>query len=106
MTRNEYIDHLRAIYLAANNSDNENKPEWMKGDEAHVHCCALDKIVHDLDLTENWIEGDYLTNAEHDEHGSEVAEFCDPITNSADLPGASDKQREDFWNAYAAARGG
>jgi len=66
MTRTEYIDHIRALYRAANNSDNEFKPEWMNGDESATHCQPLDQIVRALDLGENWLEGDDRTNAEID----------------------------------------
>jgi hypothetical protein len=63
MTRTEYIAALRALYLAANNSDagldfdgSDLKPDWMRGHECSVHCSALDAIARDMDLGENWLE--------------------------------------------------
>lgn len=63
MSKTEYVNHLRAIYYAANMSDagddfdgNPLKPEWMKGDECAVHCQAIERIVRDMGLGENWLE--------------------------------------------------
>lgn len=63
MTRETYIGHLRALYLAANNSDADEldydgtplKPEWMKGDECSAHCCPLDLIARHMNLGEDWL---------------------------------------------------
>jgi len=70
MTRTEYIKRLRELYLAANNSDNENKANWMRGDECAVHCQAYDKIIQHMGISGlNWLEGE-----EHsDEELSEIA---------------------------------
>ena len=56
MTRAEYIGHLRALYFAANDSDNENRAPWMKGDECATHCQQFDKIARDMNLSDNWLE--------------------------------------------------
>lgn len=62
MTRIEYINALRALYIAANNSDNEDglKPDWMKGDECATHCRPLDAIVREMGLGPNWLETEEL----------------------------------------------
>ena len=67
MTRNKYISHLRAMYLAANASSTEDDGEglgryrepWMHGDECAVHCQAFDKIAIDMCLHDNWLEEGY-----------------------------------------------
>jgi hypothetical protein len=59
MVRTEYIRCLQRLYKAANNSDNENKPTWMRGDECAVHCNALEKILEDMGVPGNdpdWLE--------------------------------------------------
>jgi hypothetical protein len=56
MTREEYIGHLRAIYLVANNSDNEDKENWLLGNECSFHCRAYDTVVHHMGLDDNWLE--------------------------------------------------
>lgn len=57
MTKEEYIGHLRALYLAANKSDwPEEKPDWMKGDECSEHCCLYDKIATHMGLKGNWLD--------------------------------------------------
>lgn len=58
MKRQEYINLLRQLYLAANSSDTEDKPEWMKGDECATHCQQYDKIVREMNLHDNWLEQD------------------------------------------------
>jgi|ETNvirenome_2_30_1030614.scaffolds.fasta_scaffold00143_46 hypothetical protein len=61
----DYVKKLAAIYYAANlsDSDSEDRPAWMHGDECHIHCQAIDYIVRDMGLSEIWcniIEGDCL----------------------------------------------
>ena len=58
MTRNEYIGHLRAIYLIANmaDSDNPDRPDWLQGHEMFTHCRPLDQIAREMSLGDNWLE--------------------------------------------------
>jgi|21_taG_2_1085346.scaffolds.fasta_scaffold04838_5 hypothetical protein len=61
----DYVKKLAAVYYAANlsDSDSEDRPDWMHGDECTVHCRAIDRIVEDMGLSEIWcniIEGDCL----------------------------------------------
>ena len=48
MVRSEYIRCLQRLYLAANNSDNEEKATWMRGDECRIHCNAFETILEDM----------------------------------------------------------
>ena len=56
VSRQEYIDALKLIYLAANASDSDDPSEWMQGNECSVHCSAIESIVNDMKLDENWWE--------------------------------------------------
>ena len=65
----DYVKKLAAIYYAANlsDSDSEDRPVWMHGDECSIHCQAIDRIVEDMGLSEIWcniIEGDCLDQLE------------------------------------------
>ncbi len=37
-------------------SDNPEKPVWLKGDECGTHCSLYDKIAREMGLGENWLE--------------------------------------------------
>ena len=50
MVRSEYIRCLQRLYLAANNSDNEEKATWMRGDECRIHCNAFETILEDMGI--------------------------------------------------------
>jgi hypothetical protein len=56
VSRQEYIDAMKLIYLAANESDSYNPSEWMHGNECALHCIAIESIVKDMKLDENWWE--------------------------------------------------
>ena len=58
MTRTEYFTKLAELYKIANMSDSDNpqRPDWLKGNECEAHCQAFDKIAHDMGLSECWTE--------------------------------------------------
>jgi len=56
MTKEKYVSHLRALYLAANLSDSEDAPDWMNGSECGTHCQQYDKITREMNLSDNWLE--------------------------------------------------
>jgi hypothetical protein len=59
ISKHDYIDALRTLYLAANLSDaarSEGRPSWMDGDECGVHCSHYDAIVRHMKLDEGWLE--------------------------------------------------
>lgn len=48
MTRNEYVNHLTALYVVANMSDTETRKPWQKPSDCGIHCRAIETILRDM----------------------------------------------------------
>jgi hypothetical protein len=51
MTKQQFLDHVRALYIVGNlsDSDSEQREEWTRPAMAGMACCAaLDKMLHKL----------------------------------------------------------
>jgi len=65
MTKQEYIDHIVALYRVANASDapdSADHVDWLPVDACTTHCQPLDAIVHAMGLSN--IFGDCLIEGE------------------------------------------